>query len=487
MINKIIEKARKDDKKVYIYAHKFPDGDAISSSAALAQYLNNNGIDATCVFDNPIFSYSQIIGQISTTKSPEPNSISIIVDTSTVDYAENKAFLSSSPEDIYIIDHHIKNNNCIEDELQLSEENVIRDSSTISTTELLLRLFDEEKITPQIANMLTLGLITDSAKLQFLKVNTLTNLSKLLELGANYEQVLSACNKKGKLREEVGIAKLILNSQKINIGNTFGLVLSIDNQTVNNMASQHSVRNPQKKIYKMNDITNCSFTCICAENTPGEFDLEFRSTPIYGSFNVQELAVKYGGGGHYNASGCHLSQKNGFVQEQMLSLIAQNTSEMYASQATNLSEINLSDTDKELLHVLEQTKKLTTNINPKTLAIIDYLIKQGANYDYTFKTLKSYEKFMLENEILSKIPESTLTQKYPIVSIYLSKQEVNDLCKKYNITQEDILKTIEIFANIDIKFASISFNGRRIQIDKNGKITSRTSSEKNKNLILSKG
>ena len=128
--------------------------------------------------------------------------------------------------------------------------------------------------------------------------------------------------------------------------------------------------------------------------------------------------------------------------------------------------------------VLSETKKLTKNITPKILAIVDYLIKQGANYDYTFKNFKSYERFMLENEILSRIPESTLTQKSPIVSIYLSSQEVNDLCLKYNVSQDDILKTIEIFANIDIKFASISFNGKKIQIDKNGRITKIASDEK---------
>ena len=35
MIEEIIEKAKKGNKKVYIYAHKFPDGDAIRSSCAI--------------------------------------------------------------------------------------------------------------------------------------------------------------------------------------------------------------------------------------------------------------------------------------------------------------------------------------------------------------------------------------------------------------------------------------------------------------------
>ena len=52
MIKEIIEKAKKENKKVYIYAHKFPDGDAISSSQAVVKYLKNQGIDAQYVVTN---------------------------------------------------------------------------------------------------------------------------------------------------------------------------------------------------------------------------------------------------------------------------------------------------------------------------------------------------------------------------------------------------------------------------------------------------
>ena len=79
---------------------------------------------------------------------------------------------------------------------------------------------------------------------------------------------------------------------------------------------------------------------------------------------------------------------------------------------------------------------------------------------------------MLENELLSRIPESTYSQKFPIVSIYLSKQEIDTICEKYKITEKDILQTIKMFANIDIKFATISLSGgKKVQIDRYGNVT----------------
>lgn len=66
MLENIIKKAIEENKKVYIYAHKFPDGDAISSSCAVVEYLKNNGVDAQYVISNPIYSYSQVVGPIPT-------------------------------------------------------------------------------------------------------------------------------------------------------------------------------------------------------------------------------------------------------------------------------------------------------------------------------------------------------------------------------------------------------------------------------------
>lgn len=474
MIEKIIERAKKENKKVYIYAHKFPDGDAISSASAIVKYLKSNGVDASYVVTNPVYSFSQIVGEIPTTNSVDDGSISLIVDTSTLDYAENKLFMKSSPENMFVIDHHTKAKgmSCIEDELNIPEGNVIRNSSASSTCEILVKDFERNKISRSIANMLTLGVMTDTAKLKFLKPDTLQNLRTLLEIGVDYRHIVSICTRKSNSRDEVGLSKIFLNAQKVDIGDTFGIVLPIDNETVTSMNSQYRLRALQKKIFKMSDITNCSFNCMFAENTPGEFDLEFRSSSVYGNFDVQKLATMYGGGGHYNASGCHLSQKNGYTFETISSAINQYVSDMYSEQATGLEPITLTDADTELVAILHETDRLTKGVTPSILSKVDELKKNGANYDYTFQKFKTFERFMLENEILSRTPNAVLSQRIPTVNITLSLQDVDTLSQRYNVGEDELLSIIDTFSNINIQSASILLpNGRKSTINRNGNIS----------------
>ena len=164
--------------------------------------------------------------------------------------------------------------------------------------------FDPNKVTPNIANKLTLGMMSDTAKLKFIKPDTLDNLAKLIELGANFEKISATSNRKIRLSDEVGLAKVFLRTQKFEIGDSFGLALSLDNKSVKNLLAHYGIRNPQKKIFKMADIEGCSFNCMCAENTRGSYDFEFRSSSTYGNLNVFDLASHYSGGGHPFASGC---------------------------------------------------------------------------------------------------------------------------------------------------------------------------------------
>ena len=49
MIDEIIEKAKKEQKSIYVFAHKFPDGDAVTSSTAIVEYCKSQGINAQYV------------------------------------------------------------------------------------------------------------------------------------------------------------------------------------------------------------------------------------------------------------------------------------------------------------------------------------------------------------------------------------------------------------------------------------------------------
>ena len=88
---------------------------------------------------------------------------------------------------------------------------------------------------------------------------------------------------------------------------------------------------------------------------------------------------------------------------------------------------------------------------------------------------------MLQNELLSRIKTIDLHSQKPNVNIYLSPEDVKFLMDKYNVTEEQILNTIYIFANIDIESASIVLpNGKKSQINNQGEISVKANTSQNK-------
>lgn len=357
-----------------------------------------------------------------------------------------------------------------EDELKLPESNIIRNPLSSSTCEILVNEFDPSKVTPNIASKLTLGMMSDTAKLKFIKPDTLDNLAKLIELGANFEKISATSNRKVRLSDEVGLAKVFLRTQKFEIGDSFGLALSLDNKSVKNLLAHYGIRNPQKKIFKMADIEGCSFNCMCAENTRGSYDFEFRSSSTYGNLNVFDLASHYSGGGHPSASGCSISGKSTSI-ESVTKEVIHTAQEMYSDSA-DFKDIPVeSEANDRLADVFERTGRLSHDITPDVLKEVNSLVRDGANYEYYTKSFKTYEEFMLQNEILSKVPDFKLKDKEPSVRINLFAQDVSFLTKKYGVSEEQILGSISAFSNINIRNASIYLpDGRGTTIDRNGHI-----------------
>ena len=216
----------------------------------------------------------------------------------------------------------------------------------------------------------------------------------------------------------------------------------------------------------MSDIENCSFNCMIAENFPGQYEVEFRSNTIYGDFNVFNLAKELGGGGHPYASGCTIKSKNP-IEDTLVETIQSK----YTSYPLTTTPI-LSNSDLELSKILDSTDRLTKNVSTEIFSKVDELIKNGANYEYIFKKYKTFERFMLENEILSKVPEDKLFEPIPSLNINLSSQDLSTLMQKYNTSERDILDIISVFSDISITSASISLpNGKKSHIDKNGNIS----------------
>ena len=463
MIEKIIDRALNEQRKVYIFSHLHADGDALNSASALKKYLEANGVDAYYII-------SKVVGPFKPARNIfVKEGLCVVVDTSTLANCDNgEKILRANKNNIFVFDHHDKpySGSLIEEELDLPKENVVRVPHATSASEVLLNDFNEKKISPKIATYLLKGLISDTENLKYINSESILNTLKLLSLNANLEIAVNALREGGSLKFEVGISKELLSAEKIDFGGAFGIFKMFDNEKVNILNNEFGVFNPQRQVKKLADMENCAFWAFAAENEPGKFDVELRSNPSCGNFNVLDIAGEFGGGGHYNASGFTVSAEDGFSLEKIKEALIEKVSEVAKKTDKALYEQNSSELEEKLQKIMEKTDYLTHGTTPKDFAEIYNLVKAGVHYHKIRVKPKTYGQIMFAFEVLSKIPESVYSNQFTNLKLNFDEEMLKYYQDKYNITEDDVLGLIDNFKKIAVPYVEINLP--------NGKTTNRT-------------
>lgn len=467
----IIQKAKKENRMVNIYAHESPDGDAIASSKTLEKILQDNGINARYIVKSSRVNnrYSRIVGETQTFQGRvNRNDISVILDTSAIDHAENRLFSYSKPENTFVIDHHAKEGSSIEEALKLPTKNVYRNEKATSTCEMIAEMLkDTGKLNKEYATKLLVGLWTDTAKFRYIGENSLNSLSMLLDSGADFESVKSCLETKRFLSSEVGIAKALLNTKRIKVGNTYLNYFGLDNESVQSIEKQYRSKYIQKKIFKLLDIENTSLAVAVVENIPNNFFCEFRSVRDLGNVDVFSVAKEMGGGGHYHASGCTVKSDKGIdkVSKDVLTKLTHNA--LPSLVRTNAPKDTIYDI--ELKQILNSMDRFDKNLTPENFDKIQELISSGARYESDYEEKVSFETFMVRNSILTQIPKEQLRNRRIIFK--LNRNFLDEMQKKYGASQEDVLAQIELFKELDIDYISMMTpDGKSSSIDSKGNI-----------------
>ena len=483
IIERIIEKAKSEHRAVNIYAHEYPDGDAIASSKTLEKILQDNGIKATYIVKNQRVNnrYKAVVDETTSFQGRVGrDDISIILDSSTMGHMENKLFTFSRPENIFVIDHHKKEERktSIEDDLKLPKQNICRIPEASSTCEILAgQLKEAGLLNPEYATKLLVGLWTDTAKFRYIKKDSLDSLIMLLNSGADFEKVKTCLEAKRSLSQEVGMANVLLHTQKIKIGNTYLNYFGIDNENVRRIENKYGTKFIQKKVFKLMDTENTSLAVAIAENIPGNFFCEFRSSEDLGNVDVFSLATSMGGGGHYNASGCSINSDQGIdrtAREVLTALTNQALPSLVGLKVPENTECDI-----ELKQILDSMDRFNKNLNPENFKRIQELISLGARYQSVYDEKISFENFMVRNSILTQIPDEQLKNRR--ISFKLSKRFLGDMKNKYDFSPEEVLSQIELFKELDIDYVSMMTpDGKSVSIDSKGNIkkSQRESSQK---------
>ncbi len=280
-------------QRILIISHIRPDGDAVGSLLGLGLMLEDLGKDVNLVLEDGVpLVFHHLTGADRVFREVSGiYDLVIVVDSSDTDRIGS--ILDEYGEPDVNIDHHPTNTH-------FAELNLVK-VDAVSTTEIIYLIAKElaYPLTLPIAEALLTGLLTDSLGFRTSSSNPLTLriAAELQELGANLPELYRKAMLE-KSYEAVqywgrGLSRIEMED---------GLVwtsLSLEDR----QAADYPGRDDADLINILSRIRDAYISVIFVEQKDGTVKVSWRSQPGY---DVAEVALQFGGGGHKPAAGAEI-------------------------------------------------------------------------------------------------------------------------------------------------------------------------------------
>lgn len=290
----------KNAKTVIIACHVRPDGDALGSGLALCQALKNAGKSAYMLCEEKPPERLSIFPAMAQTYDKLPPEagvpdLFVAVDSAELNRIGGYATDFTAFKGVTLnIDHHVTNNG-------FAKYNYVFPEST-ATCELMPEIFAEAgfEITKDIANLLALGLLTDSGNFTHNDVSakTFTVAAKLKECGADMCEIgylMFTHQTKGRAM----LYSRVLGKMRFELDER----LAILTVTLKDFEETGTDKSQTEGFvdYPLS-IEGVQVSIALMEVKKNQYKASLRSRKV----DVNAVAGKFGGGGHVLASGCML-------------------------------------------------------------------------------------------------------------------------------------------------------------------------------------
>lgn len=287
-----------NSKKICIFAHESPDGDAIGSSLALYMGLKQLNKEVDVVNDEypELFKFLPCIDEIKK-EGTKDYDLCIAVDCADKKriYDPNGSFDSANTT--VSIDHHSSNN-------FFATYNYVEDRSP-AAAKTLIKIFRRLNIniTKEIGEALMTGIITDSGGFRYDTVDdeTFEFAAQMLDLGVNinkvYEKTFDIQTKAQFQLTTIATSRLKFLS-KGRIAITY-ITLEDIKKTNAKKGDHEGIVNIGRK------IEGVEISIFLREDKEG-YRVSLRSNNK--EYDVSEIATTFDGGGHTMASGCTINE-----------------------------------------------------------------------------------------------------------------------------------------------------------------------------------
>lgn len=287
-------------QRLLIISHLRPDGDAVGSVVSLARSLRKAGKIADIgLVDPPPERFAFLLdGEI--VKKPgeldDSYDATFILDSGDASRTGFEDFLSSSNSIIINVDHHSSNTG-------FGEINYL-DFESGSTSEMIVEIIRKAHLPMdhEVAEGLYLGLLTDTRFFQNenLRPSTHQCAAYLLTTGLDTRPILNRLNRNRSLPELRLLGRALSRLESRFDGQMIVVQLTRDDLTACGATREHIWS--CGLFGQMISIEGSLVSVAIVEDVDGKCFAEFRSS---GGFNVKDVAVQMGGGGHLAASGCN--------------------------------------------------------------------------------------------------------------------------------------------------------------------------------------
>lgn len=320
MMNNILE-AISSEQIIGISGHIKPDGDCVGSTMALYCYLKQEfpekQIDLYLEMIPNSFRFFSLTDEIKTREEMEgklenlpPYDVFISLDCGSPDRLGFVEGVFEQAKRTINIDHHISNVN-------FGDVNHVVPYAS-STCEVLFDLFDESKLTNEIAEALYLGMVHDTGVFKYSNTSrhTMEIAGKLIERGIPFSAIIDETFYQKSYTQNLLIGRCVLDSTMFLGGQV--IATHLEKATIEEYGADPDELEgivDQLRITRGTDVA-----IFIHEMNDGEYKVSLRANNR-DVVDVSKIAVHFGGGGHVKAAGCTIKGTYKEIYDKLLEQI----------------------------------------------------------------------------------------------------------------------------------------------------------------------
>lgn len=292
MFNKVLEEIKKYNR-IIIHRHGRPDGDALGSQIGLKEIIKENFPNKKVYVIGDMTERYSFIGEMDQIpNSFYSDALIFVLDCSEQSLINDERYING--EKIIKMDHHILRENF--GDIEIVDESYESCCGLIADFAIKTDL----KINKEAATALYTGIVTDSGRFRYdaTTSRTFNIAAKLLEANIDYIDIYNKL-----YTEDLDMvllrAKFILKMKKTEKNVAYIMTTQKDLKELNVDIFTVS----RSMVNTMAGIKGIDIWANFTEDTNSKVIVEIRSS----KYNINPIAVKFGGGGHAKASGATIS------------------------------------------------------------------------------------------------------------------------------------------------------------------------------------